>query len=304
MNREFSAILNELSQSHEAYLTRTIADKTYVRKFALRERLILLGGGHVSQATAKFASLLDYDITVVDDRAAFANAARFPEASEIICEQFVTAIREKLRIHPRDYVCVLTRGHRWDADCLRAILPGEMPYYLGMIGSRRRVAGLLQLLKEEGYDAERLNRIHTPIGVEIKAQTPEEIAISIVAELILERRSRPNGKEAMEQQNVNTAMLRNIAESETPKVMMLVLETAGSTPAPTGAIMIMDRAGRTFGTVGGGCSEGEAMTKAMQLIGTGGSEVFSVDLTNEVAADEGMVCGGKMKILIEDLPVK
>lgn len=301
MNREFADILGKLKENHEAALERTVEGHTYIRKFAQQERLILLGAGHVSQAVADFAAKLDFSVTVVDDRPFFANASRFPAASEIICEQFVTAIREKLHIYSRDYVCVLTRGHRWDADCLRAILPGEMPYYLGMIGSRRRVSGLLALLKDEGFDPKRLEKIHTPIGLSIGALTPAEIAISIAAELILERRSLPKEEEVLEQTNVDEAMLCYAAEADIPKAMILVLETKGSTPAKTGAMMLLDHAGHTFGTVGGGCSEGEALLKARRLLGTGGSEVVYVDLTNEIAEEEGMVCGGTMKLLLEDI---
>ena len=309
MNAEFKNILQELSENHEAYLRRTAEGQTYTRKFALTERLILLGAGHVAQATAKFASMLDWDVTVVDDRPAFANASRFPEAKEIICDQFVHAIQNKLHIHPRDYVCVLTRGHRWDADCLRAILPARaagslpspQPYYLGMIGSRRRVSGLMDILKGEGFSQDALSRIHSPIGLRIKAETPSEIAISIVAEMIQERHSRAADEEVLTQTDTDFNMLSFISVAKCPCVMMLVLSTLGSAPALPGAMMLMTQDGRTFGTVGGGCSEGEAMSCAKRLMGTGASEVISVDLTNDVAEDEGMVCGGTMKILVEDL---
>ena len=301
MNMEFKNILKELSKNHEAYLKRTIEGQAYTRKFALTERLILLGAGHVAQATAKFASMLDWDVTVVDDRPAFANTRRFPEAKEIVCDQFVHAIQNKLHIHPMDYVCVLTRGHRWDADCLRAILPGPQPYYLGMIGSRRRVSGLMDILKSEGFSQDALSRIHSPIGLWIKAETPSEIAISIVAEMIQERHSRAVNEEILTQTDTDFKMLQCASEAEHSCVMMLVLSTLGSAPASAGAMMLMTQDGQTFGTVGGGCSEGEAMSCAKRLMGTGASEVISVDLTNEVAEDEGMVCGGTMKILIEDL---
>ena len=185
MNTEYSALLRELEERQEASLRRTVDGKTYTRAFTLKERLILLGAGHVSQATAQLAAWADFDVTVVDDRSAFASADRFPDAKEIICENFSSAIRNRLHIRPHDYVCVLTRGHRSDAECLRAVLPGEMPLYLGMIGSRRRVTAQIRLLEEEGFDPRRLSLIHTPIGLHIHAQTPREIAVSIVAELIL-----------------------------------------------------------------------------------------------------------------------
>ena len=300
MNREMTDILNELERGGEAVLTRTVGGTTYTRVFKRPERLILLGAGHVSRAAAELASKLDFAVTVMDDRPAFANRERFPEAEEVVCDSFAHGIAG-LGITSRDYVCVLTRGHRWDTDCLRAILPGEMPCYLGMIGSRRRTSEQMRLLEAEGFDPERLRQIHTPIGLPIKALTPAEIAVSIAAELILTRRSRPLDEGVLEQTDADEELLRRAAQSDAPGAMLLVLEAKGSTPAKTGAMMVVDRSGRAFGTVGGGSGEAEAMKRAMNLIGTGRSEVIELDLTNDVAADEGLVCGGRMKLLAEDL---
>ena len=141
------------------------------------ERLIVLGAGHIALPVCEFAAKSGFSVTVIDDRPDFANRTRFPLAADVICDGFEHAI-EGLRITPFDYVVIITRGHRHDADCLRAILPGEMPAYLGMIGSRRRTTGLLKMLEEEGFPAERLAKICTPIGLNIGAITPGEIAIS------------------------------------------------------------------------------------------------------------------------------
>ena len=144
-----------------------------------KERLIVLGGGHIALPVCEFASKCGFEVYVVDDRPAFANAPRFPWAAGVICDSFENGI-EQLKITPYDFVVVITRGHRHDADCLRAILPGKQPAYLGMIGSRRRVRGLLDMLVEEGFSKENIERICTPIGLKIGAVTPEEIAVSIL----------------------------------------------------------------------------------------------------------------------------
>lgn len=301
MNREFADILDRLERDGEAVLTRTADGTLYRRKFARPPRLILLGAGHVSQAVAELASKVDFAVTVADDRPDFANRARFPEAAEIVCRSFGDAV-EGLRIGARDYVCVLTRGHRWDADCLRAILWGMPPCYLGMMGSRRRVAGLLALLREEGFDPDRLARLHAPIGLPIGSATPAEIAVSIVAELIQVRRSLPSEPGVLERMEAQDGLLRLAAEGTLPQAMLLVLETKGSAPAQSGALMLVDRAGRTAGTIGGGCAEGSALLTARRLLGTGRAQVISIDLTDETAEQDGMVCGGTMKVLVEDLP--
>ncbi len=300
MDREFADILHTLERDGEAVLTRTADGTLYRRKFVRPDRLILLGAGHVSQAAAEAAARLDFAVTVVDDRPAFADRALFPQAAEIVCDSFAAAI-ERLRIGPRDYVCVLTRGHRWDGDCLRAILSGEMPRYLGMMGSRRRVAGLMALLREEGFRPERLARVHAPIGLPIGSVTPAEIAVSIMAELIQTRRSQPKEPEALERTDAPEELLRFAAEDGAPKAMLLVLETQGSAPARSGALMLVDRAGRAFGTIGGGCAEGQALLAARRLLGTGRAQVLSIDLTGGAGAENEMVCGGAMKALIEDL---
>ena len=105
--------------------------------FFPKERLIILGGGHVALPVAEFGARVGFLVTVVDDRLSFANPGRFPMAEKVICDDFGHAIKE-LKIQESDYICIVTRGHRHDADCLRMIGKGKEPAYLGMIGSPRR----------------------------------------------------------------------------------------------------------------------------------------------------------------------
>ena len=302
IRKEAVRVLRETEAGRASEITKEIDGERYVRRFIPEERLILLGGGHIAVPLCKMASMLDFAVTVVDDRPSFANSARFSDTAQVICESFAKAI-EDLQIRPSDYVCVITRGHRWDGECLRQILRGEYPSYLGMIGSRRRVTGLLGLLREEGFDAERLAAIHTPIGLKIGAETPAEIAVSICAELVQHRRSHPAEEDdaVLERTDTNFELLRFLAEGKAPAALMTVISTMGSTPVESGAIMIMDSLGRTIGTVGGGCGEAEVMTAARHLIGTGQAKIIEVDMTNDIAEEEGMVCGGKMRVLIEDI---
>ena len=302
MVREFARILKETQAGRAAALEREAEGTHYLRRFVPEDRLILLGGGHIAVPLCKMAAMLDFAVTVVDDRPAFAAPARFPAAARVICDSFASAL-ENLAIRPTDYVCVITRGHRWDGDCLRVILRGESPFYLGMIGSKRRVTGLLRLLEEEGYDSARLAAIHTPIGLKIGAETPAEIAVSICAELVQERRSRKpeTNAEVLERTDTDFALLRFLAEDPAPGALMTVLSTRGSTPVEPGAIMAIDDTGRIFGTIGGGCGEAEVMRTARRLIGTGRRELVEVDMSNDLAMEEGMVCGGRMLVLAEDV---
>ncbi|MBO4937834.1 MAG: XdhC family protein [Oscillospiraceae bacterium] len=301
-NQDFQQILDKLDRGEIPSLTKTIEGKTYTRLFLPENRLIILGGGHIAQPLCAMASMLDFAVTVVDDRIAFANSERFPQASRIICNSFGNAIAN-LDISPSDYVCVITRGHRWDADCLRQILAGTYPSYLGMIGSGRRVEGLLRLLGEEGFSGADLERIHAPIGLKINAQTPAEIAVSICAELIAHRRRyvRNLPDTVLTQTNTDYGTLRFLAESPLPKACALVLSSTGSTPVKSGAMMGIDQLGSGFGTIGGGCSEAAVMSKARRIMGTGTSCVVQIDMSNDVAESEGMVCGGTMRVLLEDV---
>ncbi|MBQ9015794.1 MAG: XdhC family protein [Firmicutes bacterium] len=301
---EIKRILEAAAQGRTEYLNIETDQGSCVRRFQPAQRLIVLGGGHISQPVCHIGALLGFDVTVVDDRPAFANYERFPEVSKVVCEEFRPAIRG-LQIHGEDYVCVVTRGHQWDGDCLREILSGTRPSYLGMIGSKRRVKGLYEVLESEGFDRKLLEQIHSPIGLAIGAVTPEEIAVSICAELIEHRRMtgkqetcREASDRVLEQTNVDLPLLEFLTE-EGPRAMMLVLQTRGSTPAVSGAMMAIDPIGRNRGTIGGGCSEAEVLTLARQIARDGGREIVPIDMTNEAAAEEGMACGGTMEVLIE-----
>ncbi|MBQ8974448.1 MAG: XdhC family protein [Oscillospiraceae bacterium] len=277
--------------------------ETYVRRFTPSERLILLGAGHIGQSVCNFAAQLEFSVIAVDDRASFANKTRFPDAAQVICDSFENAI-DRIDICPGDYVCVITRGHRYDADCLRKLLKGTMPKYLGMIGSKRRTVELLNMLESEGYDRQRLNMIHTPIGVPINALTVPEIAISIVAELIACRREQTNRRSKstlLTNESVDMELLKYLAENDEPKALLVVYASSGSTPAKPGSVMAINKDYVSHGTIGGGCSENAVMMTAYKLIGTGKTVYETIDMSNDVAEDEGMVCGGKMRVMITDL---
>lgn len=149
--------------------------------------LIICGGGHVGQAVAKVAALLDFRITVIDDRAEFAARDKFPDPRvQLLAEDFVPALRS-LRITPATHIVIVTRGHRHDEICLQEVI-AQPARYIGMIGSRRRTTTIRERLKREGVPPALLQRVHAPIGLDIGALTPEEIALAILAEIVLVRR--------------------------------------------------------------------------------------------------------------------
>ena len=146
----------------------------------------LFGGGHISTAVAKAAQAAGFGVGVVDDREAFANAQRFPMAQEIFTsydEAF-----EKLKPNGSSYVVIVTRGHKEDMRVL-AWAVRTPARYVGMIGSKRKVLSVYEALEKEGYRREEFERVYAPMGLEIGALSPEEIALSIVAELVAVRRN-------------------------------------------------------------------------------------------------------------------
>ena len=303
MLNKLKEVYRTVAEGKEAALTFTADGEEYLRSFHPPERLILLGCGNIGQELCRYAADLGFTVTAVDERPGFANRTLMPDAAEILCSDFPDAIR-RLQITERDYVCVITRGHRFDADCLREILLGAYPRYLGMIGSKRRVALLMKQLESEGFGPDALKRIHAPIGISINALTVKEIAISIVAELIQCRRAgldRRSKETRLTAEDIDLRLLEFLTCDETPKALLLVYETSGSTPVKSGAMMAVDKAGRTVGTIGGGCGEGAVLKDAYRIIGSGTQCTVTVDMSNDIAEAEGMVCGGEMKVLITDV---
>jgi xanthine dehydrogenase accessory factor len=274
-------------------------EQVVIEPFFQRERLIIFGGGHIAVPLCHMAAMAGFGVTVVDDRPSFANTARFPSAEKVICNAFSKAFAA-LKIGPNDFLVIITRGHQYDALCLKEILSREETIYTGMIGSRRRVATVFEGLKKEGFDSARIQRICAPIGLAIGAVTPGEISVSILSELIQRKRKDPVNAFLVNRSDMESDMIPFLATVETPSALVTVIETTGSAPRGAGAKMLVGEIGILRGSIGGGCAESEIMHAARAIIGTGQWKIADVHLTEEDAEREGMVCGGTMKLLIED----
>jgi len=148
--------------------------------------LLIAGAGHIALPLAQMGAMLDFRVVVIDDRPTFANQERFPQADQVIAGGFEKTLRD-FPTNEETYIVIITRGHKHDTECLRQVLDSPAAY-IGMIGSRRRVKGVFKLLKDEGYPEESIARIHAPVGLDIGAQTPAEIALAIMGEIIRVRR--------------------------------------------------------------------------------------------------------------------
>jgi len=147
--------------------------------------LVIVGAGHIAQPLSQVGALLGFRVVVLDDRPEFATEARFPDAQQVGLVDFADPFRD-VTIGRTSHVVLVTRGHKYDFECLRRVLVAEtLPAYIGMIGSRRRVRATLSQLVDEGIGRDRLGVVRAPVGLDVGAQTPAEIAVAVGAEIIL-----------------------------------------------------------------------------------------------------------------------
>ena len=167
-----------------------VSHTLYVETHSPVERLVVVGAGHIAVPLAALGVMLDFDVTVLDDRPEFAEEERFADGVRVMRADFVANPFADVAIDERTYITLVTRGHMWDFDCLTRLMHLPVrPRYIGMIGSKRRVRAAYEALDAAGVDRMMLGRIHAPIGLDINADTPEEIALSIAAEIVAVRRN-------------------------------------------------------------------------------------------------------------------
>ncbi|MDF2626814.1 MAG: adhP [Symbiobacteriaceae bacterium] len=267
-------------------------------------RLIVAGAGHVALALAPAAQAAGFRVTVIDDRAEFARPERFPGCT-VICDDMAACI-ERLRPDATTFIVLAGRSHDKDKEALRAAV--QLPSaYLGMMGSRRKVATLQRELLETGEATVwAMEKLRAPIGLDLGAETPAEIAVAIVAELIAVRRGgsgaplagamrrAPEGgvpAGTLEGQQVWLALADAVERGE-PCALATILSVRGSTPRSAGACMLIQKNGATVGSVGGGKWESEVRRLA--------SETERPILIESQYLDESdMICGGTAEVFIE-----
>ena len=162
--------------------------KVFIDILQPKEEVLIFGAGHIAVCVSKLAKMVGFKVIIIDDRKEFANQDKFPEADEIITEDIKKA-QNHLETTPSTYIIVVTRGHLKDEEVLGSVIRSNAAY-IGMIGSRKKNATVFQRLTKKGISQEELDKVHAPIGIDINAQTPEEIAVSIIAEIIQVRRKR------------------------------------------------------------------------------------------------------------------
>ena len=272
-------------------------DRIFVETIGSTKKLVICGGGHVSMPVIRIGKMIGMQVCVLEDRQEFADNALQAGADEAICRNFVDALKEI----PGDrdtYFVIVTRGHSFDKECLREIA-GKPHAYIGMIGSHRKNEIVISGLKAEGISAEVLESVHAPIGLSIGARTPEEIGVSIMAEIISVKNTH------LHSVGYQRDILKAIAQSyeeKSGKVLCTIVSKSGSAPREIGSKMLVDPEGRIVGTVGGGLGEAQVIRAAVSMLKNGTEhQLISVDMTAEAAAKEGLICGGTIEVFLEKI---
>ena len=268
-----------LYQRTVASLLQNGQDVSMIRAewFRPQPKLFICGGGHVSKEVAALAAHLDFAVTVIDDRADLANRERFPTAETVICDSY-----DNLKKHLQPDACyvVVTPDHKADLQCVSTILPTRYRY-LGMIGSRKKVAATFRNLEDAGFTREQIDTIFAPIGLPIGAVTPAEIAFSILGQIIQEKNKHHAA-----------SVDRSLLEVREPGMLLVITEKHGSAPRGVGTMMFIGK-DTVLGTIGGGEPEYRAIRHAAENPG------FSVEvypLNRSAVNGLDMICGGTITV--------
>ena len=290
--------LTELQGCTAAGIHSVAGTDIFAERFGAVPQLVVCGGGHVAAAVVQLAKLLGLTVLAMDDREEYAQQLRLAGADKVLCLPFDKALAQ-VPDGAETYFVVVTRAHAFDVDCLKVILK-KPAAYVGMMGSRGRAALVRRQLLEAGIDAERVEALYAPIGLSIGSQTAEEIALSILAQIVSIKNARP------QTEGFSSALLEAMAQTDDAgqqAVLAVIAARHGSTPREIGAKMLVRTDGSIVGSVGGGIMEHRTILAAQEML-TGAAPAyqrlhFSADGKNDDAAIAA--CGGSMEIVLTRL---
>lgn len=268
--------------------------KVYSELLGNKDELVICGAGHVSMPVIDMAKTLGFRVVAIDDREQFVSNAIKHGADDGICTGFSEAL-PNIPGSLDTYFVIVTRGHKYDSDCLLEIV--KKPHaYIGMIGSRRKIGMVRDFLIANDVPEAVIDSVHMPIGLDIGAETPEEIAVSILAEII-------GVKNTVKRNSGFSGPLLDalINDGRGPAVLASIVSKKGSAPRGAGARMLCGPNGLLAGTIGGGLAEARTLEKAAEMLSQDSREPFviQVDMTGQEIEDEGMICGGVIEVLLE-----
>ncbi len=280
-----------------------------------QRELILLGAGHISKKLAQVGNFLNYKVTVVDNRPEYAVPQDFYPDARVICCPY-SKVDKYVAFGDHTSVVVATYGHLHDLECLEVVLKYNLPY-IGVVGSQHRRALLEENLGTANIPPDKVKGIHMPVGLDIGAGTPAEVALSVGAEILARRRRRPGTSLSAERAPGGPGEKGNTPLGEDPDIELLqqarrfqregkagvlatVVGASVSTPRKSGAKMLILEDGTVTGTIGGGLVEANVMAEARKIIAQPRLVLKKFSLRPGPEQD-AMLCGGEMEVFLEPL---
>ena len=274
-------------------ILESAGQRIFVERFGAAPQLVVCGGGHVGASVVRLAKLLGLPVTALEDRPEFAEELRQAGADAVLCLPFAEGLAQ-IPGGQETYFVVVTRAHSCDIACLRSILQ-KPAAYVGMMGSRKRAALVHTQLAELGLPQERIDALHAPIGLSIGAKTAQEIALSILAEIVSVKNSR------QQTEGFSPALLAALEQQTAPAVLATIVGRHGSTPREEGSKMLVLPDGSAVGSVGGGIMEYRTQQLARELLEPGAAPCRLAAFTTEGASDAAAIaaCGGSMEVFLQ-----
>ena len=281
----------------ETVLKKLPEDSVYREKLGHIQTLVVCGAGFVGQSVIRLGKFLGWRVLSVEDRPEYAKEAQTAGADEVLCGSF-SDVLSGISYDEDIFFVIVTREHSYDKACLDEIL--KHPFgYLGMMGSHTRSDRMRQSLAESGVDKEKIARIHAPVGLEIGAVTPQEIAVSIIAQIMQEKAKFLQGSAFPPDL---MAALKEEDPDGSHAILALITAQRGSTPREAGARMLVYPDGKTVGTIGGGLMEAEVIRRALQSLEDPSSfrpYTITIDMSGRPGSMKDMVCGGVTDVFLE-----
>ena len=287
--------VKECTTSGEFVLKNT---RVFVERFGAGAQLVICGGGHVATSVVRLAKLLGLPAIGLEDRPEYAEALQEAGADRVICTPFEQALAQ-ISGSAETYFCVLTRAHAYDVVCLKQILQ-KPAAYVGMMGSRGRSQLVRRQLVEAGVDPARVEQLHAPIGLAIGAQTAQEIALSIMAQIV-EIKSHRQLTEGFTPEIL--AAWAQCQQAEKNAVLATIVSRHGSTPREVGTKMLVLPDGSTVGSVGGGIMEYRTRQLAAEMLAGRTAPHQIASFTTGLEDDDKALaaCGGSMELFLQVL---
>ena len=300
-NGFFSVHSSDAVSVEDGCLAVIDGERVFAELLGNEKKIVICGAGHVSMPVIEIAKMMGFRVTAIDDREQFVQNALDHGADEGICSGFEEALAG-IPGDPDTFFIIVTRGHMSDSECLLSII--NKPHaYVGMIGSHRKVGLVKQMLADNGIPQDVIDSVHTPIGLAIGAETPEEIAVAILAEIIEVKNKTRKGT------GIPADIMKALMSDERgPAVLATIISKQGSSPRAAGTRMLVEEGGVITGTIGGGCAEATVILYAAEVLRNLEDKekheavnpvIMNVDMTGKDVAESGMICGGAIEVLLE-----